>query len=34
VPDMDMVETPAAMQRVASLAAARPNRLARWDLGV
>lgn len=34
VPDMDMVETPAAMQRVASLAAARPNRLARsfWGL--
>ncbi|MDC1229223.1 YcjF family protein [Octadecabacter sp.] len=34
VPDMDMVETPAAMQRVASLAAARPNRLARWFWGL
>lgn len=34
VPDIDTVPTPAAMQRVASLAAARPNRLARWFWGL
>lgn len=34
VPDIEAVPTPAAMQRVASLAAARPNRLARWFWGL
>lgn len=34
VPDIDAVPNPAAMQRVASLAAARPNRLARWFWGL
>ncbi|MBU2994643.1 TIGR01620 family protein [Octadecabacter sp. 1_MG-2023] len=34
VPDVDLPPTPAAMQRVASLAAARPNRLARWFWGL
>lgn len=34
VPDLDTVPTPAAMQRVATLAAARPNRLARWFWGL
>ncbi len=34
VPDLDAAPTAAAMQRVASLAAARPNRLARWFWGL
>ena len=34
VPDFDPVPTPAAMQKVAALAAARPNRLARWFWGL
>ena len=34
VPDFDAAPPPAAMQRVASLAAARPNRLARWFWGL
>lgn len=34
VPEFDAALTPAAMQRVASLAAARPNRLARWFWGL
>ena len=34
VPDLDVPPTPAAMQRVASLAASRPNRLARWFWGL
>ncbi len=34
VPEFEPVPTPAAMQRVASLAAARPNRLARWFWGL
>ncbi|MCF2872404.1 YcjF family protein [Octadecabacter sp. G9-8] len=34
VPELGPVPTPAAMQRVATLAAARPNRLARWFWGL
>jgi putative membrane protein len=34
VPDFDVKPSPAAMQRVASIAAARPNRLARWFWGL
>ncbi|HCP81964.1 MAG TPA: TIGR01620 family protein [Octadecabacter sp.] len=34
VPDLDVVQTPAAMQRVASMAVKRPNRLARWFWGL
>jgi len=34
VPDLDTPANAAAMQRVATLAAARPNRLARWFWGV
>ena len=34
VPELDVVATPAAMQRVASMAAKRPNRLARWFWGL
>ena len=34
VPELDVIPTPAAMQRVASLAAKRPNRLARWFWGL
>ena len=34
VPEIDALQSPAAMQRVASLAAARPNRLARWFWGL
>lgn len=34
VPDLDVVTTPAAMQRVAGMAAKRPNRLARWFWGL
>ncbi len=34
VPEMDVIPSPAAMQRVASLAAKRPNRLARWFWGL
>lgn len=34
VPEIDAPPTPAAMQRVATLAAGRPNRLARWFWGL
>lgn len=34
VPEINAPPTPAAMQRVATLAAARPNRLARWFWGL
>lgn len=34
VPDLDGAVPPATMQRVAQMAAARPNRLARWFWGV
>ncbi|AKS46921.1 putative membrane protein [Octadecabacter temperatus] len=34
VPELDVAATPAAMQRVASMAAKRPNRLARWFWGL
>jgi putative membrane protein len=34
VPELDVIPTPAAMQRVASLAAKGPNRLARWFWGL
>ncbi len=34
VPEIDAAATPAAMQRVAQLAAGRPNRLARWFWGL
>lgn len=34
VPELDVTPTPAAMQRMASLAAKRPNRLARWFWGL
>lgn len=34
VPDLDTIAPPAAMQRVASVAGKRPNRLARWFWGL
>ncbi|MDE0969050.1 MAG: TIGR01620 family protein [Octadecabacter sp.] len=34
VPELDIILTPTAMQRVASLAAKRPNRLVRWFWGL
>jgi len=34
VPEIEAAATPAAMQRVASLSAGRPNRLARWFWGL